>query len=234
MKENIIEYGNGIYAIDQGMVRIFLILGEKRGLVLDAGVEETDLRADIESITKLPVELCLTHSDRDHIANISAFESLYVHEDEAERLKATAKAQGMELKTVREGHCFDLGGRKLRVIDAPGHTPGSLCLIDEERGILFSGDTVSHASVYMFSDGRDMELYIGSLRKLDKLFREGAFSEIYPCHGECPIGGEAIAELIECAELIKAGDIKGTDSGMKDGGRPVLEYRHKGCGIYHV
>ena len=219
MRDNIVDYGRGIYAVDQSMVRIFMIMGNERGLVLDAGVEKAGLLEDIKSITDLPVELCLTHSDRDHIANVSAFDSLYVHENEVERLKASGMVQGIELKPINEGHIFDLGGRRLKVIDAPGHTPGSICLIDEENGILFRRDTAA---------------YIKTLRKLDRLFKDGAFSAVYPCHGECPIGGEAIAELIECAELITSGDISGKDSGMKDGGRPVREFRHKSCGIYHI
>ena len=234
MRDNIVDYGRGIYAVDQSMVRIFMIMGNERGLVLDAGVEKAGLLEDIKSITDLSVELCLTHSDRDHIANVSAFDSLYVHENEVERLKASGMVQGIELKPINEGHIFDLGGRRLKVIDAPGDTPGSICLIDEENGILFPGDTVSHASVYVFGDGRDTAAYIKTLRKLDRLFKDGAFSAVYPCHGECPIGGEAIAELIECAELITRGDISGKDSGMKDGGRPVREFRHKSCGIYHI
>jgi glyoxylase-like metal-dependent hydrolase (beta-lactamase superfamily II) len=30
----------------------------------------------------------------------------------------------------------------LNVIHVPGHTPGSICLLDEERKVLFSGDTL--------------------------------------------------------------------------------------------
>ena len=37
-------------------------------------------------------------------------------------------------------------GDGVRVIHTPGHTPGSLCFMDEGRRLLFSGDT-------LFSDG---------------------------------------------------------------------------------
>lgn len=36
----IIDYGNGIYALDQGMVRMFLIVGNDRALLFDVGVEK--------------------------------------------------------------------------------------------------------------------------------------------------------------------------------------------------
>jgi hydroxyacylglutathione hydrolase len=47
---------------------------------------------------------------------------------------------------LKNGEVRELSGNRLRVINTPGHTAGSICLFDEQRGILFSGDTV-------FADG---------------------------------------------------------------------------------
>ena len=41
---------------------------------------------------------------------------------------------------VEEGHVFDLGGRTLEVILTPGHSDGSICLLDKENRLLFTGD----------------------------------------------------------------------------------------------
>ena len=46
-----------------------------------------------------------------------------------------------------EGSIVGLGGRKIRVISTPGHSEGSVCLLDENTRILFSGDTVSHSNI---------------------------------------------------------------------------------------
>lgn len=43
-------------------------------------------------------------------------------------------------RILREGDLVETGGRRLRVLLTPGHTPGSLCLYDEAGGILFAGD----------------------------------------------------------------------------------------------
>jgi glyoxylase-like metal-dependent hydrolase (beta-lactamase superfamily II) len=41
-----------------------------------------------------------------------------------------------------EGDVVDLGDRSFVVLHTPGHTAGSICLLDERDGILFSGDAV--------------------------------------------------------------------------------------------
>ena len=46
---------NGVYSIDQGMVRCFLILGTERALLLDTGAGECDLPGLIRTVTDLPL-----------------------------------------------------------------------------------------------------------------------------------------------------------------------------------
>ena len=232
----IVKYGHdGVYAFDQGMVRALLIMGKERALLFDAGVEKTDLMSRIKEVTDLPVELCLSHSDHDHTANISAFPHLYLHEDEAERLRKNCAGDLPELRIVKEDDEFDLGGRVLRVLHCPGHTPGSISLLDAGNGILFSGDTVSYGPVYMFGDGRDMEAYIKTLEMLWDIYEKGDFADVYPCHNICPIDGASIEDLIHCAKDLEEGVLPGMPTSMMaPGGEPVLEYHVGDCGIFHV
>ena len=226
---------DGVYALEQSMVRSLLIIGDERALLFDAGVEEDDLMGIVRGLTDLPLVFCLSHSDRDHIANVSQFGTIYLHKDEEERFRKTGKAEGLELVAVEEGHVFDLGGRSLRVIACPGHTPGSISLLDAGNGILFSGDTVSYGPVYMFGDGRDMDTYIATLEKLKALYDKGDFADVYPCHNICPIDGACIEELIHCAKDLMAGVLEGVPATMTaPGGAPVMEYHVGDCGIYHI
>ncbi|MBQ9198234.1 MAG: MBL fold metallo-hydrolase [Clostridia bacterium] len=41
---------------------------------------------------------------------------------------------------IDDGYCFDLGGRKMTCVLTPGHTPGSLSVIDSQSGFMFCGD----------------------------------------------------------------------------------------------
>ena len=43
---------------------------------------------------------------------------------------------------LAEGGEVRVGGIRLQVMHTPGHTEGSVCLVDRENGILYSGDTL--------------------------------------------------------------------------------------------
>ena len=55
----------------------------------------------------------------------------------------------MPLHRRLEGTVFDLGGWKLRVIDTPGHSPDSIMLAEDNRKLLFTGDTFYPAALYV-------------------------------------------------------------------------------------
>lgn len=90
-----------------------------------------------------------------------------------------------------------MGGRILRVVETPGHTPGSISLLDQENRILFSGDTVSYGPVFLFGDHRDVHIY---RRTLDKLQTMGGFDTIYPCHNTCPVSLTVLPSLIAAVD----------------------------------
>lgn len=43
---------------------------------------------------------------------------------------------------VTDGELLDIPGRAIRVVLTPGHTPGHICLVDAEDGLVFTGDHV--------------------------------------------------------------------------------------------
>lgn len=45
-------------------------------------------------------------------------------------------------RLLHDGEMLDVEGRRLRVLLSPGHTPGHMCLVDEEERIVFTGDHV--------------------------------------------------------------------------------------------
>ncbi len=88
-------------------------------------------------------------------------------------------------ETVEDGDVLEpIGGMKLRVIHTPGHARGHVCLYDENRKVLFSGDQVLGSGtpyVGKFPDGSngDMDDYLTSLERLKKL----DLKLILPGHG---------------------------------------------------
>ena len=91
---------------------------------------------------------------------------------------------------VADGDVLDLGDRRLRVIELPGHTPGSIGLIDDEGGALYSGDAVYDGALLDTLPGSDIGRYVETMERLRDLLVE----VVYPGHGE-PFGGERLRQI---------------------------------------
>lgn len=83
MNESIIAINENTWRIEGGGVRLFLLSGSERALLIDTGMTLTDARAIAQSLTDKPLELLNTHADRDHIAGNAAFDRFYMHPAEA-------------------------------------------------------------------------------------------------------------------------------------------------------
>ncbi len=59
-------------------------------------------------------------------------------------------------RILKDNDVVDLGGRQLRVLHTPGHTPDSICLLDSSSGTLFGGDTINTGPVY--AQGHDSSI----------------------------------------------------------------------------
>ena len=146
-----------------------------------------------------------THGHTDHTAEDQALRAatgakLAIHELDAYRLALDDEASGelgIEKKPIEpdiqltSGEEIKFGKEsKLKVIHTPGHTEGSICLYDERRGQLFSGDTL-FARGYGRVDGMgaDAKEMVVSLKKLLALPEN---TEVYPGHGDfTTIGDES-------------------------------------------
>ena len=233
LKTTVLDLGGGVYAIDQGMVRCFLILGSEQALLLDTGAGPCDLLGMIREITSLPLTVVQTHGDGDHTANSGQFDRIYAHPAEFDVIRRFRPGLEAELLPVTEGTRFSLGGRTLETVEAPGHTPGSICLLDRENRILFSGDTLSHGPVFLFGGHRDIRRFRETLDKLQAL---GGFDVIYPCHNTCPVGLSVIGELRDAVDGALDGSLTGESFGdmPMPGGEMPLRYSVGESGILYV
>ena len=226
------KVSSGVYSIEQDMVRCFLILGQSRAILLDTGAEPCDLLGLIRFVTKLPLLVIHTHGDGDHTANDSLFSDIYAHPDEFPIIRRFRPELQAHLHPITGASSFDLGGRILQVIEAPGHTPGSICLLDRQNRILFSGDTVSYGPVFLFGDHRDIHTYRKTLTALMDL---GGFDTVYPCHNTCPVSLTVIPSLMAAVDGALDGTIAPSESDMSfpgDGVSPKV-YTVGKCGILY-
>jgi len=131
-----------------------------------------------------PQLILLTHSHWDHIADVHALLKSYpfkvlIHPNDApnlehpgtDKLPCWISIVGVKPDVlIHDGDLIPLGSLKLKVIETPGHTPGCVCFYEEEKNILFSGDTLFKGTIGNLSFPTAVpDLMWKSLDKLAKL-----------------------------------------------------------------
>lgn len=192
------------YTIEENGVRCFLIVGEENALLIDSGFGTGNIANYIKKVTDKPVKLINTHTDGDHTGCNELFDDIYMHPSEFDYYMAKNKKAP---KAIWEGEKISVGEYELEVVLIPGHTPGSIALLDRNNRFLISGDSVSRMPIFMFNQGRNIYAYIESMKKLEKI--KDSFDVIYTSHGELKQKPSIIAELIEGAEQIAEGKVEG-------------------------
>lgn len=205
----IIRINSNTWRIEDDGVRFFLLEGRDEALMIDSGMNTPDAKAIAETVTQLPLKLLNTHADPDHISGNEAFGEFYMHPSEWENYRVHGK--NGKLIPVSDGDVLDLGGRKLTVIDLPGHTPGSIAVLDPDARVLFGGDAIQDGRIFMFGPRRDFPSYIESLAALWERYAD-AFDEIYPSHGSIPVRPDLIPRLIGAAQEICTGSAAGHET----------------------
>ena len=154
----------------------YLILGSERALLFDTGLGIGDMRRVVGQLTDQDVVVLNSHTHYDHVGGNHAFETIYgtgldytrehengrLHEEVAEFVGpgwiwketppgfsagAYVSRPFTVTERVEDGRVLSLGDVELEVLLTPGHAPDSLCLLDRERGLLFTGDTFYPATL---------------------------------------------------------------------------------------
>ncbi len=191
----------------------YLVLDDKT-LLIDTGSGMDDrIVREVNSILdgkKLDM-IVNTHAHFDHAAGDDMYPgaSIHIHRDDAREL-VTGRFYGTYQffndehpikfqKLMEGGDKLDLGIHVFEVIHTSGHTPGGICLLDRDRGLLFSGDTLFPDSGFGRIDmGGDKLQMIQSLEKITKI----DFEELYPGHGPVVNHGKRHAEAsLEAARM---------------------------------
>lgn len=153
-------------------------------LIIDPGYEPEIISSYLEEKDLTPKAILLTHCHFDHVGAVKDLAAQYdckVFLDKKELAMPPMLTNGPLYYTdgYGDGDTLTLAGIPIQVLETPGHTPGSVCLIMEDT--LFSGDTL-----FAGSCGRT-DLPCGDARAMrDSLRRLAALSENYrvcPGHG---------------------------------------------------
>lgn len=205
----IIQIDPNTWRIEDGGVRFFLLAGTEKALLIDSGMNIHNAREIVSGLTGLPLSLLNTHADRDHIGSNAQFDRCYMHPAEEAHYRESGGTG--ELVPVRDGDILDLGERELKIIHLPGHTPGSIAVLDIRSRVLISGDPIqAHGRIFMFGPSRNFRDYIASLEHLEGF--QDAFDEIWPSHADIPVTTDLIRKLHDRAVDICDGKIPGSST----------------------
>lgn len=203
MEFTIQKIAENIWAIEQKGVRAFLLVGQDNAILVDTCFGG-DILAVCQSITNNPITLITTHSDGDHIGCDQQFSVQYLHSAEFERYESRGKG-APHATPMQEGDVFEVGGYQLEVILIPGHTPGSIALLERKHRFLISGDTVQSGYIFMHGDGRDLSQFRESIAKLERMWLDGLFETVFPSHGEVIVTADILADHLALADAVLNG-----------------------------
>lgn len=209
--DNVIKISEHFWIIEENGVRSFLFEGDERAMLVDTGFGTLQLRELVTELTELPVFVVNTHTDKDHTGCNRDFKSVYMHPSEMDHYK-NALPEGCHMEAVSplwEGDIVDLGFWKFEVILTPGHTPGSIMLLEREKRMLISGDVIQDGDIFMFGAGRNMQAFQNSLKKM--IAMADAFDSIWPSHGSYPLTAEIISGILKGTQDMLAGKLPGQE-----------------------
>ena len=162
----------------------YLILGAQRAILFDAGTGLRDIEPVVRSLTHLPVTVIASHLHFDHVGALGRFDKTALIDEPSLRARPRDSqltlrryeflgfADRLAVPTFRvdewwpPGSTIDLGGRRLRVLATPGHTPTSVSLYDETGRQLFAGDFIYPGELYAFLPGASRSEYHATATRL--------------------------------------------------------------------
>ncbi len=183
---------------------MYVIEGTQKALLIDTGTKIKNLDTLVRRITQKPLMVLITHAHGDHDGNINYFPEIYMHPADTVLLKNGYKGK---INFVKDGDTLDLGGTQIEVSHMPGHTPGSIVLLDRKAGNCYSGDAFGSNHVWLqLKPLSPLQTYINSCIKMEKLMDNG-ISKIYCGHYvyiKKPYDKSYIADMRQLAEALES------------------------------
>ena len=173
------------------------------GLVIDPGGNARDIIEAIDDSRLNIKTIVLTHGHSDHIAALYDIQDrtgaeVAIHTEDADFLHGRGSFSsmfGISYKTphppdrlLHDEDIIDAGGLRFSVLHTPGHTPGSICLLADDK--VFTGDTLLYRGIgTTLMPGSSRRQLIDSIHA--RLMVLPDETRIYPGHGrETTIGVE--------------------------------------------
>ena len=152
----------------------------KEAAVVDPGWEINKILETAKKYDLNIKKILMTHTHYDHAKELKKIVDatdaiVYVHKEEINEIK---KLNINKIKAINDNDIINIGKIKVKVLHTPGHTPGSVCFLINNKKLI-TGDTLFVEGIGRTDLGGDMETMFNSLQKLKKLNEN---IEVWPGH----------------------------------------------------
>jgi glyoxylase-like metal-dependent hydrolase (beta-lactamase superfamily II) len=191
---------------------LYLVEGNDKAVLIDAGTKIADLDKIVASITKKPVMLVITHVHPDHTGSaVHYFPEIYMNPADTVSIPQFMPNYKGKVKFLKDREIIDLGERKLEVVFTPGHTPGSTTFIDKEAGYGFSGDSFGSGNLLL---GTNFSTLKATCEKMSAIMANDEIKILYPGHffGKNQETKERVDNEITISTGVLSGQLKGQEN----------------------
>ena len=207
------EIQDDLYQIAFGLdsTCMYVLVTRDKALVVDtqtmAEFEGKKIIDYVRSITDKPVVVVNTHAHRDHMAGNPQFGEAYLSAPAIEEVTAAAARSNTPITytmtAVKDGDVIDLGDRKIEVIAIPAHSPGSIALLDQKTGYIFTGDEIDPGQVVGMNPEKIRKHHANMQKLYEKYYSR--VTMIIPAHNGAPVTKRYIKYFMDLDAKIIAG-----------------------------
>jgi len=209
----------------------YLIIGSEKCLLIDLGIGIINISEVIKPLIKNKELITIvTHFHFDHIGGSKYLDEIYgditniknkdiglkylnsqdfLENDDYENSKMI-NININKFKQIKFNKKLDIGGFKFKIFKTYGHDKSSICIYEEEKRILFSGDLIYDGKLIYDLTDSDKNQYIHSLNIIKSL----KLKKIYGGHNE-PIINNIYKLIDKKIKIIKESNKQSSQNKLK-------------------
>jgi glyoxylase-like metal-dependent hydrolase (beta-lactamase superfamily II) len=211
----------------------YLFKGSEKSVLLDTGLGIGNIKSVAEELTDTPIVAVVTHAHWDHTSGLHGFTYIGVHELDKgwlekglpipeEQIKVNLLKEpftknappafsvaswkpfiGRPTLVLKDEDEINLGNRILQVIHTPGHSPGHICIYEEAKQYLATGDLLYEGKLDAFYESTDPAHFRSSIEKISKL----KVNKLLPGHNKLDLPVSYIEEAKAAFNFLKDQDL---------------------------
>lgn len=212
-------------------VHSYLFIGQESAALIDSGTGIGDISRVVSSLTHLPLIVMTTHCHWDHIGGHGHFQKIAIHADDRDWLEnglpipiemirhhlvkepfildapeefsaeTYVPYTGKPTFVLNDLDQFNLGQRVLHILHTPGHSPGHICIYEEDSGYLVTGDLLYEGTLYANYPSTDPVKFDQSIERLTTLPR---VTKLLPGHNNLNIPITHLTDTQKAFQQIKS------------------------------